>query len=282
MLSYRHAFHAGNHADILKHYVLSLVLEYFNQKDKPYSVIDTHAGAGLYSFDDAFMQKNKEFETGISRLLSAESLPDSLGKFVKLIWSFNQNETLKNYPGSPKITESFLRPNDKLYLFELHRNEYDILLNNFKDSARKQTKISSQDGFKGLKTYLPPHSKRGITIIDPPYEDKKDYETVVTAIEDALRRFATGCYIVWYPQLKNKQFLSMIESLRELSATSWLNVSLQVTKPSPEGYGMYGSGLFVINPPWTIPKILQESLPSLENLLGQDAGRTSELTYHIT
>ena len=282
MLSYRHAFHAGNHADILKHYILSLVLDYYNQKDKPYTVIDTHAGAGLYPFNHAFTQKNKEFETGVSQLLRANALPDSLAKFVKMIWLFNPNQSLKVYPGSPKITEFFLRPNDKLYLFELHPNEHGVLLNNFKNSPSKQTKILLQDGFKGLIAYLPPHTKRGITIIDPPYEDKKDYETVITTLKESLKRFATGCYVVWYPLLQNNLYAPMTRSLRELNSTNWLNVSLQVNQPSEHGYGMYGSGLFVINPPWTMPDMLKESLPVLEMLLGQDAKRASELTYQIS
>lgn len=282
MLSYRHAFHAGNHADILKHYILSLVLDYYNQKDKPYTVIDTHAGAGLYPFNHTFTQKNKEFETGVSQLLRANTLPDSLTKLVEKIWLFNPSHSLNTYPGSPKITESFLRPSDKLYLFELHPNEHEILVKNFNNSPSKQTKILLQDGFKGLIACLPPHSKRGITIIDPPYEDKKDYETVVTTLKESLKRFAIGCYIVWYPLLQNKLYAPMVEALSELNRANWLNVSLQVTQPSADGYGMYGSGLFVINPPWTMPKVLEDSLPVLEMLLGQDASRASELTYQIS
>lgn len=282
MLSYRHAFHAGNHADILKHYILSLVLDYYNQKDKPYTVIDTHAGAGLYPINHTFTQKNKEFETGVTQLVQANALPDSLAKFVQKIWLFNSNHSLNIYPGSPKIIESFLRPSDKLYLFELHPNEHEILLNNFKNSLSKQTKILQQDGFKGLIATLPPHTKRGITIIDPPYEDKKDYETVITALKESLKRFATGCYIVWYPLLQNKLYVPMVEALCELNSTSWLNVTLQVTQPSADGYGMYGSGLFVINPPWTMPELLEESMPVLEALLGQDTSRASELTYQIS
>lgn len=282
MLSYRHAFHAGNHADILKHYILSLVLDYYNQKDKPYTVIDTHAGAGLYPINHTFTQKNKEFETGVTQLVQANALPDSLAKFVQKIWLFNSNHSLNIYPGSPKIIESFLRPSDKLYLFELHPNEHEVLLNNFKNGLSKQTKILQQDGFKGLLAFLPPHTKRGITIIDPPYEDKKDYETVITALKESLKRFATGCYIVWYPLLQNKLYVQMVEALCELNSTSWLNVTLQISQPSADGYGMYGSGLFVINPPWTMPKLLEESMPVLEALLGQDASRASELTYQIS
>ncbi len=279
MLSYRHAFHAGNHADILKHYLLSLVLDYYNQKDKPYTVIDTHAGAGTYPINSEFSQKNKEFESGISRLLNAKSLPPSLAQFVEVIQSFNPNHSLSIYPGSPKITASFLRSNDKLYLFELHPKEHQILSENFKNNVSKQTKILLQDGFQGLKAYLPPISKRGIVIIDPPYEDKKDYQTVITAIEEGLKRFATGCYIIWYPLLPNNWSAPMIKGLKELNIANWLNVTLQVHTPSADGYGMHGSGLFVINPPWRLHQRLKESLPILEMHLGQDSSRATELTY---
>ena len=173
MLSYRHAFHAGNHADVLKHYVFSLVLAYMNQKPKPYWVIDTHAGAGMYALKSEFAQKNAEFENGIARLFAAKNLPDSLNDFVKLIKSFNENNTLNFYSGSPKIAESFLRQDDKLRLFELHPSDCKLLLENFSHKGR-QTKIEMQDGFAGISACLPPPTKRAVVLIDPPYELKDD------------------------------------------------------------------------------------------------------------
>ena len=131
MLSYRHAFHAGNHADVLKHYVFSLVLDYFNQKDKPYWVVDTHAGAGMYALKSEFSQKNAEFETGIAKLLASKNLPESLEKFVKIINFYNKNNVLNFYPGSPKIAEALLRSDDKLRLFELHPSDCKLLIENF-------------------------------------------------------------------------------------------------------------------------------------------------------
>ena len=160
MLSYRHAFHAGNHADVLKHYVFSLVLDYFNQKDKPYWVVDTHAGAGMYALASEFSQKNAEFENGIARLFAAKNLPESLEKFLINIKSFNENNRLNFYPGSPKIAESFLRTDDKLRLFELHPSDYKLLSSNFKS---RQTKIDMQDGFASIKACLlaAAHQTRG-------------------------------------------------------------------------------------------------------------------------
>lgn len=281
MLSYRHAFHAGNHADVLKHYVFSLVLDYFNQKDKPYYVIDTHAGAGIYAIKSDYSQKNMEFETGISHLLQANSLPTSLARYISMVRSFNQNEAFEFYPGSPKVAEYFLRANDKLRLFELHPNEYQILLNHFNNDKNKQSQISLQDGFQGVKACLPPPTKRGIVIIDPPYEQKQDYQHVVTTIQDSLKRFATGCYIIWYPLLQREEPGEMVDALQSLNRSNWLNVTLQIMSPSAD-IGMYGSGLYIINPPWTLPVLLDESLPILAKLMAKDAGASYQVVYEIS
>lgn len=281
MLSYRHAFHAGNHADILKHYTFSVVLDYFNQKDKPYCVIDTHAGAGMYQLSEEYSQKNKEFETGISRLISAKSLPDSLATFTKMVQSFNTDKNLNCYPGSPKVAQYFLRASDQLRLFELHPNDYKILNDNFSTKKGIQTTVDMQDGFKGLKACLPPATKRGIIIIDPPYEEKQDYQRVVNAIQDSLKRFATGTYIIWYPLLQRNEPDEMVSALRQLNTSNWLNVTLTVSKPSENGLGMFGSGLYIINPPWTLPNSLEKSLPYLQALLGQDNTSSTHLAFEI-
>ena len=280
MLSYRHAFHAGNHADVLKHYVFSLVLDYFNQKDKPYWVIDTHAGAGMYTLTSEYAQKNAEFETGIARLFAAKNLPESLANFVESIKKYNQNNSLDFYPGSPKIAEAFLRKDDKLRLFELHPSDCKILLENFARKGR-QTKIEMQDGFNGTKACLPPPTKRAVVLIDPPYELKEDYQRVIDCIKDSLNRFATGTYMVWYPLLQRPESFEMIEKLKSLNMDNWLNVSLNVQSPSADGFGMHGSGLFMINPPWTLPKILEVSMPLLTKLLAMDETADYQIDYQI-
>lgn len=279
MLSYRHAFHAGNHADILKHYTFSLVLDYFNQKDKPYCVIDTHAGAGMYALNAEFSQKNKEFDTGISRLLNAKDQPNSVQAFTSMVQSFNATGQANLYQGSPKVAAHYLRRNDQLRLFELHPNDYKILTENFSESGR-QTKITMGDGFNGLKAVLPPTTKRGITIIDPPYEDKQDYQRVVSSIQESIKRFSAGTYIVWYPLLARPDPEQMVSALRQ-QASSWLNVTLSISAIPKEGFGMFGSGLFIINPPWILPNILKESLPYLTELLGQDNNAGYQLEYEI-
>ncbi len=279
MLSYRHAFHAGNHADVLKHYVLSLVLDYFNQKTAPYWMIDTHAGAGMYGLDSTFARKNGEFEDGIARLFAAESLPKSLADYVALIKSCNANN-LHFYPGSPKIAEYFLRAGDKLRLFELHPSDCKLLLENFSHKGR-QTKIEMQDGFAGIKACLPPPTKRGVVLIDPPYELKSDYSRVVDCLKDSLKRFATGTYLVWYPLLQRSEPTEMIKQLLALN-TDYLQVEMTVQAPSIEGYGMHGSGMLIVNPPYTLPKLLDETLPILTQLLALDETADFSVNYKIS
>ena len=273
MLSYRHVFHAGNHADVLKHYVFSLVLAYFNQKDKPYWVIDTHSGAGIYALKSEFAQKNAEFKNGIARLMGAKDLPAALLEFVGIIKTFNTN-TLNFYPGSPKIAESLLRADDKLRLFELHPSDCKLLLENFSRKGR-QTKVELQDGFVGITACLPPPTKRAVVLIDPPYEQKDDYNRVVECVADSLIRFATGTYCVWYPLLQRPEPAEMVNkfmhlNLKKMIKPNWLQVELTVQAPSIDGYGMHGSGMFIVNPPYTLPKILVETMPILTQLLALD------------
>jgi 23S rRNA (adenine2030-N6)-methyltransferase len=280
MLSYRHAFHAGNHADVLKHYVLSLVLAYTAQKDKPYWYIDTHAGAGLYSLSEGYSTKNAEHTEGIDKLLAAKNLPESLANYVAQIQSLTTG-TAKAYPGSPAIAEHYARADDKMRLFELHPNDYKILCENFQGLG-KQVKIDMQNGFSGIKACLPPPPRRAVVLIDPPYEDKQDYDHVLTCIKDSLKRFSNGTYIVWYPILQRDEPNEMLDSLYALDVPDWLHVSLTIHAPSEEGFGMHGSGLFIINPPWTLPNTLAETMPVLTELLALDETAHFTLDSHIS
>lgn len=281
MLSYRHAFHAGNHADVLKHYVLSLVLRYYNQKDKPYWVIDTHAGAGMYALAESFAQKNKEFETGVARLIASDTLPESIQSYLDAVMAVNPAGALQLYPGSPQISAHYLRDQDKLRLFELHPNDFKLLQQHFAGKQR-QIKMEMADGFNGLKACLPPPTKRAVALIDPPYELKEDYQRVVSSLQDSLKRFSTGTYLVWYPLLQRPEPSAMVQALQTLQPQNWLNISLQVEHPHADGYGMYGSGMFVINPPWQLPEILNSSMPAITALLGLDDTAQFNLEYAIT
>lgn len=278
MLSYRHAFHAGNHADVLKHLIELQLLQYLNQKDKPYWYVDTHAGAGAYALDSGYAAKNAEYETGIARLWDRQDLPAPLADYVQLIRRMNPDGMLRHYPGSPWIAAQATRADDRLRLFELHSSDAPLLEQNMADAGRR-AKVDAADGFAGLKGLLPPPPRRALVLIDPPYEDKKDYARVVSVLDDALRRFATGVYAVWYPQLQRADVARMIEQLKTLPAKGWLHARLTVQAPSPDGFGMHGSGMFVLNPPWTLHATLKDVMPYLVKVLGQDAGASYQLDH---
>lgn len=267
MLSYRHAFHAGNHADVLKHWIYSLVLDYFKQKDKPYWVVDTHAGAGLYRLDSTIANKTAEYVHGIQRLQHNQP-PAVFASYLTAVTSAG-NGLQQVYPGSPCIANQFLNASDKLRLFELHPADAVLLEQQFATQKRQVT-IQQKDGFEGIKACLPPPTKRGIVLIDPPYEVKDDYQRVVDCIKDSLKRFATGTYLIWYPRLQRPEPQYMIDRLRQLG-TDYLHVSLDVQQPAADGFGMHGSGMWIINPPWTLRASIEPHLGWLANTLAQDA-----------
>lgn len=287
MFSYRHAFHAGNHADVLKHMVLIQLLRYLNQKDKPYMVIDTHAGAGVYALNGEYASRSGEAETGIIPLWDKKDLPGILKEYVDLVKAMNPKGDLKYYPGSPYCTVQNMREQDRLRLFELHPTEIDILEANVKrfmqqgPHLERGTWISAQraNGFEQLKALLPPPSKRALVLIDPPYEDKKDYQFVVDAVKDAVKRFPSGMYAIWYPALQRMESKQLPAKLKQLDVKSWLNVTLSISSSSPDGYGLTHSGMFILNPPWTLADQLQAVMPYLVDALATDSG--AEYTMEV-
>jgi len=281
LFSYRHAFHAGNHADVLKHAVLVHVLDYFNRKDAPYWVVDTHAGAGLYALDGNWAGKSSEWTDGVGRLWGRDDLPPMLADYVAQIARHNHSADLRRYPGSPWLALTALRERDRLRLFELHPSESGVLAGNLDKTSRenkRQTTLYAADGFEGIKALLPPPTRRGLALIDPSYEDKRDYRRVVDAVRASLQRFATGCYLVWYPQVQRRESVDLPRQLSKLPVKNWLHASLTVRRPAPDGHGLHGSGLFLVNPPWTLMAALRETLPWLARELAQDeqAGFTLE------
>jgi 23S rRNA (adenine2030-N6)-methyltransferase len=272
MLSYRHAFHAGNHADVLKHFILVQLLDYLNQKDKPYWLVDTHAGAGSYTLDKGYAMQNAEHAEGIARLWSRNDLPAPLAQYVDIVRSFNNDGQLRRYPGSPYVAMRLLREQDRLRLFELHSTDNKLLRENFThdfpDDARRVA-IGQADGFLELKAVLPPPPRRGLTLIDPAYEDKRDYLRVVMTLKEGLARFATGMFAVWYPQLNRGDARELPEKMKR-QAEDWINVTLTVRAPAEDGYGMTGSGMFIVNPPWTLAQTLRDTLPWLRDALALD------------
>jgi len=281
MLSYRHGFHAGNHADVLKHVALVMLLRILVRKDKPITVVDTHAGAGMYSLEAAYALKNAEFRTGISALWDRKDLPEPVADYVKLVRAVNADGVLRHYPGSPRIARDVLRPQDSLRLFELHSTDAPMLAEQFARAGRRVTVVAG-DGFAGLKAVLPPPSRRGLVLIDPSYELASDYRAVVTALRDALQRFATGTYAVWYPLLQRRESEQLPDHLGRAAGKDWVDIALQVKAPSPEGVGLHGSGMFIVNPPWTFTEQMRGIMPWLTKALAQDEGASFRLDARET
>jgi 23S rRNA (adenine2030-N6)-methyltransferase len=275
MLAYRHAFHAGNHADVLKHCVLQQILMYMNQKDKPYWVIDTHAGAGMYSLASDYANTKSEYLDGVARLWECDDLPPVLNDYMSLIRLCNNKGDWSLYPGSPEVIRRSIRADDRMRLFELHPTDFEILQENFERD--RQAKLFKSDGFASLKALLPPPTRRAVIFMDPPYEIKTDYPKVVDALEEGLSRFAEGVYVVWYPILTRGDHIRMIESLGKLSEKT-LNIAMTVQEPDEKGFGMLGSGLFIINPPWTLKATMQTVMPYLVEKLAQYPGASYEIS----
>jgi len=278
MLSYRHGFHAGNHADVLKHVVLVQLLMQLTRKDKPLWVVDTHAGAGCYALDEGYAARTAEFESGIGRLWERTDLPPALADYVEAVRAVNPDGRLVSYPGSPQLAFQLTREQDRLRLFELHTNESKALQAYFQGAGRRVAVVAG-DGFAGLRAVLPPPSRRGLALVDPSYETTSDYHAVRAAIRDALQRFATGVYAVWYPQLRRRESVELPDQLRRLATGDWLHVSLSVRAPAADGFGLHGSGMFVFNPPWNLETTLRAAMPALLEALRQDDRAAFDLQF---
>lgn len=336
MFSYRHAFHAGNHADVLKHTTLIALMKYLTQKDTALTVIDTHAGAGLYRLDGDYTETSGEASEGIFKLLSAQKTASApadqrpsatkkstaaspsaepiklrlavkatpaggwapaLQDYIDVLRGLNPQfaETgdvahLKIYPGSPFIEQQFLSGRDKLKLFELHPTDFKSLAGNIEQlGVGRQVTVAREDGFEALKTFLPPPARRAMVLCDPSYEMKTDYARVAACLVDAVKRFATGTYVVWYPIIPRPEAHDLPRKLKTLAVKtgrSWLSATLTVksskltTDDAGEVIrpGLPASGMFIINPPHTLKADLQMALPQMVAFLGQDrnAGFTLE------
>ncbi len=279
MLAYRHGFHAGNHADVLKHLVLHQVLQYLNLKDKGWRCVDTHAGAGGYALDGEQARKKGEWEQGIGRLLGRTDLPPPVADYVGLVRAFNDGGAVRQYPGSPAIVQALLRPQDQLRLHELHPTDHKILASYLGDVPGVAVEMS--DGFGALKRHLPPPTRRGVVLIDPPYEIKTDYTRTLAALREALERFAEGVVIVWLPQLQLVEAAQLPQRLKAAAEAGakkgWLHARLTVAQADERGFGMLGSSVFVANPPHTLFGTLQPVMPWLAQALAQFEGARSAL-----
>lgn len=269
MLSYRHAFHAGNYADVLKHTVLIHVLEYLFQKDKSLRIIDTHAGAGFYKLTGAQATKTGEFNGGIGKLWalaqSGATIPSPLRAYLGLVNKFNSAHSLQGYPGSPVIIQSLMREQDRLFAHELHPADAQYLKEHL--GHDKRIKISDEDGFAGMQALLPPPERRGLVLIDPSYEVKSDYQLVVKQVIQAHKRFATGTWAIWYPVVLRERMDEMEQALKKSGIKNIQLCELAIKADNPD-YGMTASGMILINPPWTLWSAMEETLPWLVDQLG--------------
>jgi 23S rRNA (adenine2030-N6)-methyltransferase len=302
MFSYRHAFHAGSHADVIKHTMLIAILRHLTQKDTALTVVDTHAGAGLYRLDSDYAGTSGEAVDGVVKLFAAlapaggaspalENAAPVLQDYLETIAGFNPSGKLNVYPGSPFIIQRLLREQarDKLKLFEMHPTDSKALAANVAQlQAGRQIAVARQDGFEGVKAFLPPPSRRGLVLIDPSYEIKSDYAKVSSCIQDSLKRFATGTYVVWYPVIPRPEAHELPRRLKTLATQAgkpWLHATLSIGQDEERnvpgepdrGQGLTASGLFVINPPHTLKPALQLALPQLVQVLGRGKGQGQSL-----
>jgi 23S rRNA (adenine2030-N6)-methyltransferase len=293
MFSYRHAFHAGNHADALKHITLIATLRHLMRKDGPLTLIDTHAGAGIYRLDAEAARTSGEAQDGIARLhalASADHLADALADYLRVVASFNSRDPWRVYPGSPFIMHALMTEparaavHDRLKLFELHPTDIQALAAHVAQlQAGRQVSVARQDGFEALKALLPPPvapggSRRALVLIDPSYEIKSDYAKTAACMQDALGRFATGVYLVWYPIIARPEAHALprrLQTLARQAGRAWLNATLHIGT-APGGGGLTASGMFAINPPHTLKAALDEALPPVLRALasGRGAGQS--------
>lgn len=263
MLSYRHAFHAGNHADVIKHLTLVLCCEHLCKKDKGFSYIDTHAGAGIYDLKSVNASKNDEHLEGITSLSKLTKLPKVFNSYLALIDQTKKHKA-NAYPGSPWFAAQLLRPQDQAVFFEMHPKDFSLLSSLF--AGNRRIKVKQTDGYQSLKSLFPPASRRAITLIDPPYEQEKEYQSVIHTLKEGISRFNSGTYIVWYPlinrqnSLKDKASEKMLRQIKSLFHQEQLHIQFILDKDQK---GMYGSGLAIINPPWGLEQQLQEALTFL-------------------
>lgn len=270
MLSYRHSFHAGNHADLLKHLVLLALLRKLREKDKAFSYLDSHAGAGLYDLYSANALMNAEYESGIGRVWRQAVTSPLLQEYLQCVQASNPEGDLRYYPGSPAIARGAMREQDRLVLLDLQQEELDLLRAHLRGDAR--IAIHQRDAFEGLLALTPPEPRRGLVLIDPSYEQKADYQRVVDCVHKLHRRWPVGIVAVWYPLLGRARDRSgwLKKALQQERLDALCSIELTVSAQTEE-FGMHGSGMLLVNTPWQLEGTLADTLAELLPRLGADA-----------
>lgn len=270
MLSYRHGFHAGNHADVLKHMVLCLILRHLKAKGKPLSYIDTHSGAGAYSLQSAWSQQTSEYKNGVEKILNNRILMDAVPEYYRIIDTINEGETsLKYYPGSPMFTAQILDESDNAHFMELHPTEYDNLKYNLHHYA--YCHVHHRDAEEGLLALLPPAIRRGLIFIDPSYELENDYKNTVNMVKKAHLKFSQGIYAIWYPLLgkAGDRSYELVRNLTKLNIKRTIRAEFTVCAQDSI-MGMHGSGMIICNAPYNLMDDLKKILPEITKSLALD------------
>lgn len=270
-MNYRHAFHAGNFADVMKHITLARLIDYLKLKPAAFRVIDTHAGIGRYSLTGEEAKRNPEWMAGIGKLLKAE-LPDRakalIRPYLDVVEDLNPNGTLARYPGSPLIARKLFRPQDRLSALELHPADYRKLRDLFESDV--QVRVTELDGWLALNAYVPPKEKRGLVLVDPPFEEPGEFARLVEGVAKAHKKWATGLYALWYPIKDPREINAFVADLKATGIPKMLRAELTIGPPVAGT--LYGSGLILINPPFTLEGELQSILPALARVLGEGRG----------
>lgn len=266
-MNYRHAYHAGNFADVVKHAVLARLVEYLKQKDKAFRVIDTHAGIGRYDLASVEAGKTGEWQGGIGRLTEARLEPQAaafLQPYLEAVRAQNPDGGLKHYPGSPLIARHLLRNQDRLTAVELHPADAARLKSIF--AGDFQTRVIELDGWLALGAQLPPKEKRGLVLIDPPFEEEGEFSRLVEGLRKAYRRWPGGIYALWYPIKDRKAVTAFRAALKETAIPKLLDIAFEI-RPASDESSLDGSGLVVVNPPYTLEGELKVLLPALHKAL---------------
>lgn len=264
MFSYRHSYHAGNFADVVKHVILVALIEALQRKDAPLCILDTHAGIGQYDLQRAESQQTGEFRDGIARLWEEGGVPPPVERYLALVRAINPDGLLRFYPGSPRLARQLLRPQDRLQLGELNPSDHARLVREFANDP--QVIVHLQDAYQSIKALLPPKEKRGLILIDPAFERKDEYQRLVTGLREGLRRFANGVYAIWYPLLSAPLRQRFHDEMIATGIRKILRVELSLA-PLGTDMRMVGSGMLIINPPWQIESALNEALGWLHTRL---------------
>lgn len=277
-MNYRHAYHAGNFADVVKHAILARIVEYLKRKDKPFRVVDTHAGIGLYDLSAPQARKTGEWQAGIKRLVEAHAAgalggesANLLNPLLEAVRAVNEEGGLARYPGSPRIARHLLRRQDRLTAIELHPLDAAALKAVF--SGDHQVRVIALDGWLALGAHLPPKEKRGLVLIDPPFEREGEFDRILEGLRKAHRRWPGGIYAAWYPLKDRKAVAAFHSALRGSGIADLVDIRLCIRPPSP-GTGFDGSGTIVVNPPHALEAEMRCLLPALARVLGEDGGGT--------